>query len=308
MELYYETYGNSDGIPIVILHGGPGAGLSRSILSIFDLTKWFIVLYNQRGSGPTKTKNRFPTVEQHVNDIEDLRKHIMSEIGRPNDTPWTVYGGSWGTFLALSYWKAFPTSVTALVLRAVCLLSDEEQKWVYEETGAASQKQTQKQKQRKNAWKRFADGFPKRNFRALTQAYRKLLLSPARKTRKNAASRWCDWEEFLSNNSEIKNKVKLSNQRCLTIADQETHHFLQITNTDVNEILKSATRIPPSIPVWILQGEKDEVCPLWLGASRLHSAIPHSHLIIVKKRGHATSPETQRRIISELYQELIEKS
>ena len=116
--MYWESHGNPNGIAVVVLHGGPGGGIESSILELFDLSKWNVVLFDQRGTGRStpycSLKNN--TTDDLVKDIQKLRKHLRI-------SKWVVCGGSWGTTLGLVYGEKFPKEVLGFILRGVCLMN-----------------------------------------------------------------------------------------------------------------------------------------------------------------------------------------
>jgi proline iminopeptidase len=176
--MYYEEHGSPKGRPVVILHGGPGGGLQRSHLAVFDLKKWHVVLFDQRGCGKSTPRGleslRANTTWDLVRDIEVLRKHLGLDS-------WSVFGGSWGTTLGLAYAESHPSHVDALILRGVCLMQRWEQDWLYK-GGIASVWP--------EAWAAFKKGSN------TMKSYKTLFRS--RKTRRNAAKDWWGFESAIS--------------------------------------------------------------------------------------------------------------
>lgn len=280
--IYYEVHGSPDGKPAVVLHGGPGGGLQRSALRFFDLRRWRVVLFDQRGCGksfPVGPKGtaglRNNTTPHLVEDIEALRHIILGD----DTKPWTVFGGSWGSTLALAYYAAHPASVAALILRGICLMTRAEQKWLYEAGGAAQVFPAE--------WAAFTNGGqPQRNYKRLTRSFHRRLRSRDRRTRRQAARQWWDWEAELSHLRPVKDTTPVSAVEDL--ARLETHYFSHDGFVRSADLLAAARRIPRSVPVWIIQGRYDMVCPA-ASAFALHEAIPHSRLIVVPDAGHAAS-------------------
>jgi proline iminopeptidase len=276
--IYYEVHGPADGRPAVLLHGGPGGGFRRGSLKAFDLTKWRVVAFDQRGCGRSTPRLRLThnTTWDLVADIEALRHHVFKVAG-----PWTVFGGSWGSTLALAYWSRHPEAVAAMVLRGICLMSAWEQEWLYSENGAA--------RIAPEAWTDFARGgrLSHRTTASRTiRRYRTLFRSRNRATRRRAVSAWYQWEDRLSRLRPVVIKSTPAEREELSVL--EAHYFHHDAWLRPGELLAAARRIPPSVPVTIVQGRYDLVCPA-ASAVELHGAIPHSKLHIVADAGHAST-------------------
>jgi proline iminopeptidase len=277
--IYYEVHGAADGKPAVVLHGGPGGGLQRSALRFFDLHRWRVVLFDQRGCGrstPSGVRGlRHNTTAHLVDDIEALRSVTVG-----GHDPWVVMGGSWGSTLALAYWAAHPAAVAAMILRGICLMSRAEQRWLYEAGGAAQVFPKE--------WSTFTEGerLPQKNYRRLTRSYYRRLRSRDRTTRRRAAARWWGWESALSHLRPVPDRTPAA--RVEDLARLETHYFSHDGWVHTDQLLAAARRIPATVPVWIIHGRYDMVCPV-ASAVALHEAIPHSRLTIVPDAGHAAS-------------------
>jgi len=275
--IYYEEHGNPAGRPVVVLHGGPGGGLQRSVLGLFDLGQWRVILYDQRGCGRSTPRGltglRANTTWHLVADIEKLR----AAVGVTG--PWTVFGGSWGSTLALAYASKHPKAVAGLILRGIYLGEPWETAWMYAEGGAS--------RIYPQAWEKFKAGCGKRHAHRLTACYRKRLLSKNRKTRRAAARAWYEWEHKLS----FIEKPHRSHAPITAVEDLallENHYFSHDSWLRPGELLTAARRI--RAPVTIVQGELDLVCPP-AAAIALHEAMPHSRLVLVPGAGHsATEP------------------
>ena len=266
--MYYETFGSKKNTPIVILHGGPGGGITRYILKLFDLKKWYVILYDQRGCGKSTPRLELKdnTTWHLVEDLELLRKHLGLER-------WAVYGGSWGTTLALAYASKYLESITAFVLRGVCLFTDEENAWMFEK-GHASEVFP-------NAWKKVVKPLRK-GTRKIIPPYFRLLQD--KRTRKAAAIRWTEYEESLSHL--IPRPYKPDEKADVESAVLENYYFLHNGWITPEGLLKTAAKI--KVPVILIHGRYDMVCPA-SSAIRLHETIPHSKLILVPNSGHATN-------------------
>lgn len=277
--MYYEEHGAPKGKPAVVLHGGPGGGLQRSVLRCFDLTKWRVVLYDQRGCGRStpflETRNN--TTWHLVADIERLRTHLDIES-------WTVFGGSWGSTLALAYTMRHPASVSSLILRGIYLAEPWETRWLYEEGGAS--------RVRPREWSRFVKGTRSKGTRRLLHRYERLLRN--RKTRRAAATAWTAWEHSLSF---VKPPTDRTSQKAKeSLAVLEAHYFKHNCWLRPGELLAAASRI--EIPVSIVQGQLDLVCPA-ASAFALATAIPGSCFHLIEGAGHSASePAIQQALRS----------
>lgn len=275
--IYYEVHGNPHGRPVIVLHGGPGGGLQRSVLRLFDLARWRIVLYDQRGCGrsrprvPDPAALRANTTPHLVADIERLRRHL-------NVDRWTVFGGSWGSTLALAYGIKHPAAIAGLILRGVFLAEPWETAWLYEEGGVS--------RIYPREWARFRAGAGSSS-RNLTRAYRRRLrlTSRNRRTRRAAARAWWDWEHKLS----YIEKPRADHTRAEAVEELavlENHYFSHGCWLRPGELLRGARRL--TVPVTIVQGQLDLVCPAE-AAIALHDAIPHSRLVLVPGAGHSAA-------------------
>jgi proline iminopeptidase len=191
---------------------------------------------------------------------------------------WTVFGGSWGSTLALAYASKHMNRVTAMVLRGIYLGEPHENAWLYKEGGASELKPVE--------WARFVKGSGSRKG-CLIGPYRRLLRN--RRTRKAAAKAWTMWETSIS--SMEKNLVKDSPKEVEMMAVLENHYFSHNCWLRPGQLLREAKRIPRSIPVYIIQGEYDLVCPP-MSAVRLSKAIRHSHLQLTQAGHAALEPAT----------------
>ena len=269
--LYYEVHGLQTSNKVaIVLHGGPGGGLQRSQLKHFDLSKWRVVLFDQRGCGRST-----PFLSVHNNttwdlvaDMEKLRVHLGID-------KWLVFGGSWGSTLALAYASRHPAPVAGLLLRGVCLMEPWEQRWLYEEGGAS--------RIFPEAWPAFVAGAQKSKGRGtLSQRYGRLLSN--RKTRKAAAKAWWNWESAISY---LEPKPDHSSPKQVeSLAVLENHYFRHNAWLKPGFLLAAAAKM--RIPTVIVQGRYDLVCPI-ASAYALRKAMPHSVLIVAKKAGHAGS-------------------
>ncbi len=273
-ELYFEESGNPQGKPVIFLHGGPGAGTSASNREFFNPQKYRIILLDQRGCGKSTP---FAHLENNttwdlVADIEKLRTHLHIE-------KWQVFGGSWGSTLALSYAQSHPDRVTEIVLRGIFLLRKQEIDWFYQ--GGCSEIYP-------DAWDEYLKPIPENERSNMVQAYYKLLTSDDRDTRLRAAKAWTLWEgrtsklvtdeQFISRYS--------ADDFATAFARIECHYFINkgFMETD-DQLLRNAEKIR-HIPCVIVQGRYDVVCPM-RSAWDLHKAWPEADLVIIPDAGHS---------------------
>ena len=273
--LHYKRFGNPAGKPAVVLHGGPGGGMQRGALKFFDLKKWSVLMFDQRGCGkstPFLSLHRNTTWDL-VGDIEKLRRACGIER-------WTVFGGSWVSTLALAYASKHLDRVSALVLRGIYLGDQSENDWLYGPDGAA------------RLYPEAFDAFsgPKTKV-SLIKTYKRLLGD--RRTRKAAAARWSRWESAVSFLRPRADKADRAEVESLAVL--ENHYFSHNCWLRPGYLLKAAARIPKSIPVIIVQGRYDLVCPP-VSAYALSKAVPHSELHLTIS-GHAGSdPENAKAL------------
>lgn len=282
--IYYEEHGAADGKPVVVLHGGPGGGLQRAVLRLFNLRKWRVILFDQRGCGrstpsaSTEAGLKANTTWHLVADIERLRAAVGVSA------PWTVFGGSWGSTLALAYAARHPKAVAALVLRGIYLAESWEAEWLYAEGGASRMKPTE--------WARFSDGGRRRTMRATLVHYGQRLRSRSSATRKAAATAWNRWETVLSTL-----EPSTAGHAPVSMAILEHHYFSHNCWLKPGELLAAARRL--RMPVTIVQGRYDLVCPP-AAATTLHAAIPQSRLILTQAGHSGAEPATARALRSVL--------
>ena len=273
-ELYYEQSGNPQGKPVVFLHGGPGAGSGPNGRRFFDPAHYRIILFDQRGCGRSTPHAELSenTTWDLVADIERLREHL--DLDR-----WQVFGGSWGSTLALAYAETHADRVTELVLRGIFMLRREELDWFYQKGTDALFP---------DAWENYLAAIPEVEHGDLMSAYYRRLTSPDRATQLAAAKAWSVWEGstsfLLQNPAHIDGSAE--DAFALAFARIECHYFVNggfFEHDD--QLLRNAHRIK-DIPAVIVQGRYDVVCPA-RSAWDLHRAWPQADLRIVADAGHS---------------------
>jgi proline iminopeptidase len=253
----------------------------------FDPRKWRIVLFDQRGCGRSTphAELRENTTWDLVEDTEKLRRHLGIET-------WVVFGGSWGSTLALAYAQTHPDRCKGIVLRGIFLLRRSELRWFYQE-GAS--------RLFPDAWEKYLEPIPKKERGDLMKAYYKRLTSRSREVRLQAARAWSIWEASTSRLIPDEEQIRKSGKARFAeaFARIECHYFVNrgFMKSD-NQLLENVDRIR-DIPAVIVQGRYDLVCPM-RSAWDLHRAWPKAKLIIVPDAGHAmTEPGTRSALIEE---------
>jgi proline iminopeptidase len=274
--IYYERCGNPNGIPVVFLHGGPGGGLVPLYRQYFDPNFYHIILFDQRGSGQSTPHAdlRENTTWDLIADMETLREKFNVE-------KWFVFGGSWGSTLALAYAETHPNRCRGLALRGIFLTRPQELKWFYQ-YGASEIFP--------DFWERYRDEIPVEERGDFMLAYHKRLTSDDEKTRLSAARAWSVWEGSTSKlfpDNDLMNHWE-GEHEALSLARIESHYFMNNSFFDSeNYLLENVDKIR-HIPTAIVQGRYDVVCPI-TSAWDLHKAFPEAELIIVPDAGHSVS-------------------
>lgn len=273
-EIYYEQYGNRDGKPALFVHGGPGGGSSRIQSRFWDPRKYRVVLFDQRGCGKSTPHASLDnnTTWHLVTDMERLRRHLRIER-------WQVFGGSWGSTLALAYAQTHPGVVSELVLRGIFLLRKREIDWFYQE-GAS--------RLFPDAWESYVAPIPEAERSDLLHAYHRRLTSSNPEARLIAAKAWSLWEAVTSTlrpNTTMQSSMG-RDDFALAFARIECHYFVNgaFLRSDT-QLLDDVPRIA-HLPGVIVQGRYDVVCPA-MSAWALHRRWPGSRLVMVPDAGHS---------------------
>lgn len=274
-ELYYEECGNPQGKPVVFLHGGPGAGINAAARRFFDPQVYRVILFDQRGAGKSRphASTEENTTWKLVEDIETLRTFMGVER-------WQVFGGSWGSTLALAYAQKHPERVTELVLRGIFLLRHQEIQWFYQQ-GASSVFP--------DHWENFLAPVPDDQREDMVASYARLLSSPNREERLHAARAWSLWEGVTSNLEMADAGVTqfAADDFALALARIEVHYFVNNGFFDDPDQLLRDVDIIRHIPTVIVQGRYDLVCPM-VSAWDLHKVWPEAGFFVVPDAGHSS--------------------
>lgn len=273
-ELYVEEVGNPEGQPVLFLHGGPGAGFREKHRRIFDPKHFRIILFDQRGAGKSKPHAdlRENTTWDLVSDIEKLRKHFGIE-------KWMVFGGSWGSTLALAYAETHPESVSHLVLRGIFLCRKAEIEWFYQRGAHWIYPEV---------WEKYLAPIPHEERGDLVKAFYRQLTSEDERVRLEAAKAWSGWEGATVHlTPDPATYLEFaSDQTAVSMARIECHYFIHgCWFRNDNQLIEDVHRIR-HIPTVLVHGRYDVVCPV-KNAFDLHAVWPESELKIVPDAGHA---------------------
>jgi proline iminopeptidase len=285
-ELYFEESGNPQGKPVVFLHGGPGGGTDVKYRRFFDPKSYRIVMFDQRGCGRSTPHASLEenTTWHLVSDIEALRTHLGIER-------WQVFGGSWGSTLALAYAETHPERVTELVLRGIFLLREQEIQWFYQRGCSAIYP---------DAWEHYLLPIPEAERGDLLHAFYRRLTSSEPQVQLEAARAWSIWEGSTSRLLPDPNLVeRFGNDSFATaFARIECHYFVNKGFFEVDgQLLRDVHRIR-HIPAVIVQGRYDVVCPME-SAWALHRAWPEAQFVVVPDAGHsALEPSITRTLVA----------
>ncbi|NOT66001.1 MAG: prolyl aminopeptidase [Methylotenera sp.] len=271
-EVYYEVCGNPTGTPVVFLHGGPGSGCSPTQRRFFDPTYYRIILIDQRGCGRSKPLGAIThnTTDDLVNDIDAIRQAL-------NIKEWLVFGGSWGSTLALCYAITFPSHVTGLILRGIFLSRPSELHWFLGEV-----KQFYPE-----PWHLLCEFLPANQRHNPIMAYEVLIFSNNTSISIPAAIRWNAFESSImsllprpANTAEVNGEVELARARV------QIHYIQNHCFVGERDLLAEAQEKLSHIPTQIIQGRYDMVCPP-ITAWELSRAMPHATLHIIPDAGHS---------------------
>ena len=282
-QLYWEQVGKPDGVPVIFLHGGPGAGANPTHRRFFDPAHYRAVIFDQRGSGRSRPlgETRDNTTPLLVDDIEALRRKLGIER-------WLVFGGSWGSTLALAYAEAHPERCLALVLRGIFLCRRSEIDWFLYGIRAVFPEH----------WRGFAGHILEAERSDLLTAYHTRLMNPDPAVHMPAARIWSTYEGACSTLLPSPETVAAfgSDVMALGLARMEAHYFINDIFLPQNSLLANVGRIR-NIPAVIVQGRYDMVCPA-VSADDLHQAWPEAEYTIMPDAGHsALEPAIRARLV-----------
>ena len=273
-DVYIEESGSPEGIPVLFIHGGPGAGCSSDDRRFFNPEKYRIILFDQRGSGRSRPHAELArnTTQHLIDDIEKIREHFGIK-------QWVLFGGSWGSTLALLYAQAYPSRVKGMILRGIFLCRHSDLQWFYQE-GASYVFP--------DYWQKFIQPIRVDKRDNYIAAYYELLTSGNELAKMNAAKQWSLWEgscATLRPNKEVVDHFSHPHM-ALSLARIEAHYFVNDAFIDENQIIHHIDKLK-GIPATIVHGRYDMVCPLD-NAWTLQQHWPDAQLHIIRDAGHAS--------------------
>jgi proline iminopeptidase len=291
-QIYLEQVGNPDGIPVLFLHGGPGAGCEPYHRRFFNPEHYRVVLFDQRGCGHSLPHASLEanTTWDLVDDIERIRQQLNIER-------WLLFGGSWGSTLALAYAQTHPQRVTGMILRGIFLCRDEEIQWFYQ-YGAS--------RVFPDYWENFIAPIPPQERDDLLHAYYRRLNGDNDIERMAAAKAWSVWEgrtASLHPNSAVVGFFS-NPHTALSLARIECHYFVNHAFLSPNQLLLESDKLA-DIPGVIVQGRYDLICPM-ASAWELHHAWPESELKVIGDAGHSAAEPGIRAALIKATDKFIE--
>lgn len=272
-EVYYEICGNPDGKPVVFLHGGPGSGCNPGQRRFFDPAHYRIILIDQRGCGRSQPlgETRNNTTDDLVSDIEAIRQTLRID-------KWLVFGGSWGSTLALAYAVKHSSNVAGLILRGIFLSRPSELAWFLGQVKTFYPE----------PWFTLIESVPEDQKDNVLTYYKSLIFSDDQSISIPAAIRWNTFESSImtllprpaSSDSEINGHIELARARI------QIHYIEHNCFVGTRDLIAEAARTLTNIPTVIVQGRYDMVCPP-ITAWELHQAMPHAEFHMIADAGHS---------------------
>ena len=266
--IYFEQYGNPKGIPILFLHGGPGAGFSNSHKSFFDPNIFRVIFFDQRGSGKSipYAEINYNNTQLLISDIEDLRKSLKID-------KWYLFGGSWGSTLALLYGIDYSCRCLGFILRGIFLGTKIEIDWFLYDI----------KKFFPEAYKKFISSVPENYRNNLLEWFHAQLHDHNRSKNLKAASIWAEYENSCSSLNYVSRPI--AGEQALAISKIETHYFMNNCFIEDNYIIKNLNKIS-NIKSYIVQGRHDVICPPFT-ALKLANCWNGTKIEIVDDAGHS---------------------
>lgn len=273
-EMYYEQSGNPRGLPVLFVHGGPGGGTEAAYRRFFDPRVYRIILFDQRGCGKSRPHASLldNTTWNLVDDMEKLREHLDIDA-------WVVFGGSWGSTLALAYAQTQTERVKALVLRGIFMLRAKELHWFYQEGASYIFP---------DAWETYLEPIPEEERYDLVTAYYKRLTDADPAVRRRAARAWSIWEASTSKlfvDTALVDRFG-EDRFAEAFARIECHYFVNKGFFQHPDQLLAGVDSIRHIPAVIVQGRYDVVCPM-ISAWELHRAWPEADFQVIADAGHS---------------------
>jgi proline iminopeptidase len=280
--MYWEQSGNPNGIPVVFLHGGPGAGTIPAHRRFFDPATYRIVLFDQRGAGRSTPLGelRNNTTGDLIADMETLRGHLQID-------KWLLFGGSWGSTLALAYAEAFPENCHGLILRGIFLGREQELDWFLQGCRTVFPE----------AWEKLVEPLGESERKDVLGAYHRVLTQGTVEEKLRAARKWSRYEGSCSTLMPSPETVAAFAQdsMALGLARIETHYFVNQLFMPKNALLDNIDKIR-GLPGIIIQGRYDMVCPI-VTADELHRRWPEAEYHVIPDAGHSAMDPGMRRAL-----------
>ena len=272
--LHVEESGNKNGKPVIFLHGGPGGGSEPIYRQYFNPKKWRIIIFDQRGCGQSTPHAELKenTTWDLVNDIEKIRRKL-------NINKWSVFGGSWGSTLALSYAIKHPKRCENLILRGIFMLREKELKWFYQEGCSFIYP---------DAWEKYLKPIPENERNQMIKSYYKRLTSNNKNKRIESAKAWSKWEASTSKLIQTEKSLHSfdDNKIAEAFARIECHYFINKGFFETDSWLLDNVYKIKTISTYIVQGRYDVVCPM-TSAWELHKKLPNAKFDIIQDCGHS---------------------
>ena len=287
-EISVEEYGNKTGIPLIFLHGGPGAGTSPIYQKYFNPKKYHLIMFDQRGCGKSK-----PYGEVFQNSAQDLIDDINSILDFLEIEKAHIYGGSWGSTLALLYAQANPGRVISLILRGIFLCRKNDIKWFYQYGASEIYPEY---------WSEYISIVDKTKSDDILSEYHRMIFSDNKEVSHEACKKWSIWEGKSSCLFPTENVINAFDECSVSLARIESHFFVNDCFIEENQIIKNIDSIL-HIPCTIVHGQYDVVCPI-RQAYDLNQVYPKSKLIIAKDAGHSLLEPTISKEILKIFDEL----
>lgn len=273
--IHVEECGDPEGLPVLFVHGGPGAGCTADDRRFFDPMRYRIILFDQRGCGHSKPHGNIEnnTTQTLISDMETVREHL--DIGR-----WLLFGGSWGSTLSLLYAQAHADRVMGLILRGIFLCREQDLRWFYQDGANHIYP---------DYWEEFMEPLSKSQQKDVIASYHRLLNTDDELARMGAAKHWSQWEGQCATLHPCKSVFNRFTHphTAMSLALIETHFFHNKCFIEPNQILDEAHKLE-NIPGIIVHGRYDMICPLD-NAVQLHNAWDRTELHIIRDAGHAAS-------------------
>ncbi|NGX48111.1 MAG: Proline iminopeptidase [Chlamydiae bacterium] len=273
-EIFFATYGNPDGIPVIFLHGGPGAGCNDTFSRFFDLNHWYLVMFDQRGAMRSRPYACMEenTTQNHIEDIESLRKHL-------NISQWVVFGGSWGSVLAILYGQAHASACLGFILRGIFLGREQDYKHLFYKMG----------EQYPEAYKKFLSYFPVEERDDLIHACYRRIMDPNPEIHMGVAraiNKFNSIGLFSPPNPKAIDMLLQNDQLILSMERAFCFYSKNQFFLEENQVLSHMNKIV-HLPAIIVHGQKDAIC-LFEQAQLLHQSWKNSELQIIEEGGHSS--------------------